>query len=77
MKYYLLVFSLLFSALSYSQQIPILGFIGVPGSNATSENYSKMEKAGFTISLMNFKNTNEALNALAAAKKTKIKLIFT
>lgn len=76
MRFFFLILNLLFYSLSFAQKFPILGFIGVPGDKATVANYSKMKKAGFTISLMNFKNTSEAIQALSSAKIAGMKLIL-
>ncbi|WP_294277116.1 hypothetical protein [uncultured Chryseobacterium sp.] len=59
------------------QKIPILGFVGIPESNATVSNYKKMKEAGFSISLMTFSDHQNALKALDAASQSNIKLILS
>ena len=63
--------------LNFGQKIPILGFVGVPESDATAENYKTMKDAGFSISLMTFSNHLNTLKALNAAKQSGIKLILS
>ncbi|ROI02663.1 MULTISPECIES: hypothetical protein [unclassified Chryseobacterium] len=60
----------------YCQKIPIVGYFGIPEQNISVDNYRVMKDAGFSISLMNFSNLNNALNALDAAQKVGIKLIL-
>lgn len=60
-----------------AQRIPILGFLGVPEKNASSQNYKVMKDAGFSISLMTFSDHQNTIKALNAAQKVNIKLILS
>ncbi|REC49594.1 hypothetical protein DRF67_03760 [Chryseobacterium pennipullorum] len=60
----------------YCQKIPIIGYMGVPEQNISVDNYKVMKDAGFSISLMNFSNLNNAINALDTAQKAGIQLIL-
>ncbi|MCY0977106.1 hypothetical protein PGH12_08100 [Chryseobacterium wangxinyae] len=66
----------LWHSLCFAQEIPILGFIGIPEKYANSANYTKMKNAGISISLMTFSSHENAIKSLEEAEKAGMKLIL-
>jgi len=59
-----------------SDQIPILGWIGVPGHESTPTRYEEMRAAGFTHNYSSYANVSAAKVALDIAQEVGLKLII-
>lgn len=60
-----------------SDQIPVLGWHGIPESETTVARYIEMRDAGFTINFSGYSNADQVVAALDTALKANMKLVVT
>ncbi len=60
---------------SYAQEMPIIGYMGVPQTESTVERYREMKECGFNTNLAIFNGEKEVVQALQAAEAVGMKLI--
>ncbi|MCD8304379.1 MAG: beta-galactosidase [Prevotellaceae bacterium] len=65
----------LFLAKARSQEMPVVGYMGVPKTETTLERYLEMRDCGFNTSLAVFDNVGQVLEALRIADSVGMRLI--
>jgi len=63
--------------LIFSEQLPILGWYGIPENEATVERFTEMKEAGFTLNFTHsFSDADKVASALDMAQKAGMKIVI-
>ncbi len=75
MRHLLSVFLCFFYVIALAQQMPVVGYMGVPSSATSPATYRQMKACGFNTSISIFPSTRAMFQALDVASQVGMKLI--